>query len=535
MRKIKTQYILASLAAVLTLFTACTEDNTITEKVQSAAQGNSDNESDEVIAALSGIAGIYDVELRKGDDGTPIYYFKFTQYIDNFDSSKGIYLQQAALLFKGFDKDVVVHTCGYALQTDKFGFDDLSIYLDANQIDIEHRYFGSSLPEDFENLTYTYLDASQQACDIHNLVSTLREKLFKNGKWVSTGTSKDGITTALQAFYSDIYGWDDIDVFVPFCAPFMTGTLYSDYTYSCNDKTPGVYLSNYCGSGYEEGSVENTAYQRLRLIPYYICTDPTIRDRAVKAVYQVEPAFYAKIMKQYNSHSYMSTGDVTKDLTALALNRFYEKLFVKFSYVPYSEWAKLVPDPALLASGNATEEDFQNFADFLTMDVNGLAEKLKENETRTIGERWWVILLQRRTNNTAPYYIQGYKELGLNDHDYSLVDGDYLTAEECDKVNYLFTGQAEYQGLYPQDKGLLMRSFLEWAKTESTRPIIFVYAHNDPWTGAGIPDETAAANPMIIKVVDRIATHNNYFLSRECYELTTEQTIVAALKKFLKR
>ena len=39
------------------------------------------------------------------------------------------------------------------------------------------------------------------------------------GKWLSTGVSKNGMTTAQYAYYDEMNGWNDIDIYVPFTAP----------------------------------------------------------------------------------------------------------------------------------------------------------------------------------------------------------------------------------------------------------------------------------------------------------------------------
>ena len=78
---------------------------------------------------------------------------------------------------------------------------DLVKYLKANYISIEHRYFGTSLPEDFENTDFTYLYTDQAAADMHNVVTLLQKHLFpRTNKWVATGVSKSGITSALYAY-----------------------------------------------------------------------------------------------------------------------------------------------------------------------------------------------------------------------------------------------------------------------------------------------------------------------------------------------
>jgi hypothetical protein len=427
---------------------------------------------------------------------------------------------------------------------------DLATQLDANHLNIEHRYFGESLPEPVDNLDLTYLNSNQQARDIHNIVSALKENLFKTGKWASTGTSKDGITTALQAYWSDYYKWTDFNVYVPFCAPFMTGTDYTDGTHSCNDITPGTYLKDVCGNGYADGSKEAIAYERLRKIPQLICTNAKIRAAANKAVYQADPVSYQKILEQYNAKSPMSTGDQTKDVTAFALYTYYNALFSKFSYVQFYTWADIVPDLKPLEDGTATEDEWTFFMQFIVMDDKALdkylADQQKEKTSQamrgaTKEEEQWDYLRFRRESPRAPYNIQAFTELGAADNDYSIANtpGSILTPADCEKVNYMFSTQALYEqcgkaGIYKQDGGYLMKDFRKWAETENTQPIIFVYAYNDPWTGGGIDDETVSQNDMLVKVVDGLATHTDVFLHREFYTKDSETKIVNALNKFLK-
>ena len=559
------------LAAVATMMLAgCTEDNNMDVIPQSVPA--SVPETDEVIKALSDIPGVKNVKLLDeeatddysgaeevgGEEANrragatvkvPCYTFSFEQPIDHNRPELGTYLQACRLRYKGADKNVVVLTHGYNME---YYDTDLATHLDANQLNIEHRYFGQSLPEPFDNLDMTYLNSNQQARDIHNIVSTLKKYLFKTGKWASTGTSKDGITTALQAYWSDYYKWTDFDVYVPFCAPFLTGTDYADGTHSCNDITPGTYLKDVCGNGYEAGSKEAIAYERLRKIPQLICTNAKIRAAANKGVYQSDPASYEKILEQYNTKSPMSTGDQTKDVTAFTLYTYYNALFSKFSYVQFYMWADIVPDLKPLEDGTATQDQWNFFMQFITWDDKALEkylvdqQKKKTSQTMRRGltkeEEQWDFLRFRRESPRAPYNIQSFTELGSADNDYSLADvpGSILKADECVKVNYIFTTQYLYEqcgkaGIYKQDGGYLMKHFREWAETEKTQPIIFVYAYNDPWTGGGISDETVAKNPsMLVKVVDGLATHTDVFLHREQYTKDSETKIVNALNKFLK-
>ena len=560
-------YMLAALATMMLV--GCTEDNNMDAIPQPVPAGIP--ETDEVIKALSDIPGVTNVRLvdeentddysgagetesleanrRAGETAyVPSYTFSFEQPIDHNNPELGTYLQACRLRYKGAEKNVVVLTHGYNME---YYDTDLATQLDANQLNIEHRYFGQSLPEPFDNVDMTYLNSNQQARDIHNIVSTLKKYLFKTGKWASTGTSKDGITTALQAYWSDYYKWTDFNVYVPFCAPFLTGTDYTDGTHSCNDITPGTYLKDVCGYGYEAGSKEVIAYERLRKIPQLICTNAKIRAAANKAVYQADPASYGKIIEQYNAKSPMSTGDQTKDVTAFTLYTYYNALFSKFSYVQFYTWADIVPDLKPLEDGTATEDQWIFFMQFIVMDSKALDKYLADQQKKktsqamrrglTKEEEQWDFLRFRRESPRAPYNIQAFTELGSADNDYSLVNTTgYLKADDCLNVNYMFSTQALYEkcgkaGIYKQDGGYLMKDFRKWAETESTQPIIFVYAYNDPWTGGGISDEAISKNPnMLVKVVDGLATHTDVFLHREFYTKESETTIVNALNKFLK-
>jgi len=539
-------YMLAALATMMLV--GCTEDNNMDAIPQPVPAGIP--ETDEVIKALSDIPGVTNVRLvdeENTDDDVPSYTFSFEQPIDHNRPELGTYLQACRLRYKGAEKNVVVLTHGYNME---YYDTDLATQLDANQLSIEHRYFGQSLPEPFDNVDMTYLNSYQQACDIHNIVSTLKKYLFKTGKWASTGTSKGGITTALQAYWSDYYKWTDFNVYVPFCAPFLTGTDYTDGTHSCNDITPGTYLKDVCGNGYEAGSKEAIAYERLKKIPQLICTNAKIRAAANKAVYQADPASYGKILEQYNAKSPMSTGDQTKDVTAFALYTYYNALFSKFSYVQFYTWADIVPDLKPLEDGTATEDQWNFFMQFITWDDKALDKYLADQKKKTSQamrrgstkeEEQWDFLRLRRETPAAPYNIQSFTELGSADNDYSIVNTTgYLKADDCLKVNYMFSTQALYEqcgkaGIYKQDGGYLMKDFRKWAETENTQPIIFVYAYNDPWTGGGIGDDIVAKNPkMLVRVVDGTATHTDAFLNPELYTKDSKTKIVNALNKFLK-
>ncbi|MCR8666920.1 hypothetical protein NO995_04460 [Aestuariibaculum sp. M13] len=136
------------------------------------------------------------------------YVLKVKQPIDHSDASKGYFQQKVYLSHLSFDAPSVIITQGYTKA--KNSVFELSDILKANQIDVEHRYFGDSSPE---SIDYDYLNLKQATADLHHIRELLGE-IYK-GKWVSTGVSKGGATTI---FYRYFYP-NDVTVSVPYVAP----------------------------------------------------------------------------------------------------------------------------------------------------------------------------------------------------------------------------------------------------------------------------------------------------------------------------
>ncbi|MCB9230574.1 MAG: hypothetical protein H6581_02875 [Bacteroidia bacterium] len=140
----------------------------------------------------------------------PAYELKIKQPIDHKAPEKGWFYQRAFLTHAGFDRPTVIVTEGYDRSTNRPY--ELSNLLKANQIDVEHRYFGISRP-DSAHFDWQYLTLEQATADLHH-INELFRNLYK-GKWISTGISKGGQTTI---FYRYFYP-NDVDVSVPYVAP----------------------------------------------------------------------------------------------------------------------------------------------------------------------------------------------------------------------------------------------------------------------------------------------------------------------------
>ena len=132
----------------------------------------------------------------------------FTQPIDHNNPDIGTFQQQVHLLHKDFSKPVVFWIEGYASRGNNE--QEITKLLDANQIMVEHRYFGESVPD---SIDWNYLDIKQSADDHHRIVEAFK-KIY-SGKWVNSGISKGGQTTMYhRRFYPD-----DVDASVCYVAP----------------------------------------------------------------------------------------------------------------------------------------------------------------------------------------------------------------------------------------------------------------------------------------------------------------------------
>jgi hypothetical protein len=140
------------------------------------------------------------------------YRLTIRQPLDHQHPEKGYFYQSAVLTHKGFNRPTVMETEGYEVQ---LGGNEIEAMLNANNINIEHRYFGDSKPD---TLQWEYLTFEQVTADLHR-INTLFRTLYKN-KWVSTGISRGGL---MSIYYKCFYP-NDVDLTVPYVAP-LTNAL----------------------------------------------------------------------------------------------------------------------------------------------------------------------------------------------------------------------------------------------------------------------------------------------------------------------
>jgi hypothetical protein len=160
-----------------------------------------------------GVSSVEEVDTEL--TGYRRYTLHFTQPVDHGDPNQGTFEQEVTLLHRDDRAPVpmIVHTSGYA---DDWGDRpvELTQLLSANQVSIEHRYFGSSRPVPTD---WTRLTIAQMAADEHMIIQALRP--IYGGAFLTTGASKGGMTAVFhRKFYPD-----DVDGTVAYVAPISFG------------------------------------------------------------------------------------------------------------------------------------------------------------------------------------------------------------------------------------------------------------------------------------------------------------------------
>jgi hypothetical protein len=149
-----------------------------------------------------------DVSFTKVEGNDLVYELRVKQPLDHTDPSKGYFHQRVFLKHVGFNNPMVIVTQGYSAA--RLYSNELTDLIEGNQLEVEHRFFGKSVPD---SLDYTYLNLEQATADLHH-INELFKTIYKK-KWISTGISKGGATTI---FYRYFYPYD-VDVSVPYVAP----------------------------------------------------------------------------------------------------------------------------------------------------------------------------------------------------------------------------------------------------------------------------------------------------------------------------
>jgi len=124
------------------------------------------------------------------------------QPTDHGISSSSSFHQRLTLHHVSFDRPMVFYPSGYSNNFSEKYF-SLSEALNSNQIHLEHRFYGESVPSNWD---WSLLNIEQASRDSHELVKIFK-KIYKQ-KWVSSGNSKGGGAAIYHKYFypNDVSG-----------------------------------------------------------------------------------------------------------------------------------------------------------------------------------------------------------------------------------------------------------------------------------------------------------------------------------------
>lgn len=136
-----------------------------------------------------------------------VYELYITQPVDHNNPGGLKFKEQIFLSHTDKDKPMVIELDGYSVDNRTT---ELARILDCNQIMVEHRYFGESVPAPFD---WKFLTIEQAANDHHRIIELFKK--YYSGKWITTGISKGGSCAIFHGYFFS----DDVDVSVPYVGP----------------------------------------------------------------------------------------------------------------------------------------------------------------------------------------------------------------------------------------------------------------------------------------------------------------------------
>ncbi|MEV0181874.1 S28 family serine protease [Streptomyces sp. NPDC050625] len=165
---------------------------------------------DDILTALQALPGLRVIEERQGaEPGYRFFVLGLRQPADHTNPAAGTFEQRLTLLHTSVDRPTVLFSTGYeAVLTPRRA--EPTVLLGGNQLQVEHRFFGTSRPANADHSLLTI----RQAADDHHRVVRLFRRLYR-GAWISTGSSKGGMTSV----YHRRFHPHDVDGTVAYSAP----------------------------------------------------------------------------------------------------------------------------------------------------------------------------------------------------------------------------------------------------------------------------------------------------------------------------
>ena len=376
----------------------------------------------------------------------------------------------------------------------------------ANYIMLEHRYFTGSAPDN----CWTRLDyctSEEAAEDFHAIINAMKKVLL--GKWVISGSSKGGITTALQQMYHP----EDADIFVPYSAPFFDTYrdtvmqhywLNNGWSQSLRDymmafrraaadtsQYPAIYNVYYFDNGYGH---ESPAGQDS-LWAMYLCR---VADFGFLAHAYLDTATIYRFLAQNDTILQTIWGNTYYNDTAIAYMIAHDSITLRWM----GPWLDTLRKYSHLQQCPPRRRMYH-----------------RPNMPVGITEKEWF----DGDSSGHAYEYQARRELGYYDLRFTEIMTDPVKAAALNAKLDQYNGHGAI--LYPWGNAFTFSpdiyNRVTAATQQATKPIIFIYGLDDTWTGAAMKDRYINGT-NVRKFIFPNQNHNVAYSSRTDESMTND-------------
>ena len=165
-----------------------------------------------LLASLNALEDVSATEITPQNRYTRQFAIDLTLPVDHENPDGQSFVQRMYLSHSSLTGPMVLNLSGYDGSARKVS--ELCDMLQANQLYIPHRGYREA---EIEPMKWEHLNIGQAAADNHRIVELM--KTIYQGEWISTGTSKGGMT----ALFLEYYFPEDADVVVAYVAPMISG------------------------------------------------------------------------------------------------------------------------------------------------------------------------------------------------------------------------------------------------------------------------------------------------------------------------
>ena len=401
---------------------------------------------------IKSLPGIISVEKMENNPFfTEAMIIMVRQPLDHLHPELGSFPQRVVLSNLGLDQPVVFITEGYGGAygaTPKY-LNELCPLLNANQLFVEHRFFGKSVPD---SIDWKYLTVENAAADHHHIVELFKQ--VYNKKWISTGISKGGET----ALYHRALYPKDVDISVPYVAP---------VNFAVEEKRHDRFIRHKAGTASERKEVASCQREFLN------------RKQ------QLMPLF-EQFCKEKNFKFRASTSEI------------FDYCVLEFAF-SFWQWGRPVNEIPQATASLPMVIDEVSSTNYPATVIPASSETDKEFFNYLIKICSPDYFDEETGKSTFPFFVQALKQLGYYGYNTRPFKGLMKLTDTKGYIEKLFMPSSAHF-VYDPSMSLLVKKYLK----KDADKVLLIYGGSDPWIASAA---SARGNKKILKVVQPQGSH----------------------------